>query len=162
MGAPEPLSNATPDVAIAVHVHRVHVALTAERLAKTERRLRERQAESAGVPIGGVRRARHAITADPDRLERQERETAVVLRATRAGVQMELPGLQEQTTDQSDAARDKRLHDEGYSAAVWCYPRDGGGYDEPEDAAAWFGGFDAFEADRAAFDQAETKTRERK
>ncbi|WP_433942360.1 hypothetical protein [Brevundimonas diminuta] len=156
-----PLSNELPDALAAVLVHRVHVALTAEQKAKAARRVAERQAEAAGVPVGGLRRARRMMTADPDRLERQAQEEALILKVTRAAVQVEQPSLFEQTTDQSDEARDQRLHDEGYSAAVWCAPRDGGGYEHEADVAAWSGGYDAFTADLAAFEQSEQNKRER-
>lgn len=159
MAPADRLSNETPAVAIAVHVHRVHVALLAEQKAKADRRLAERHAEAAGVPLGGLRRARRMMTADPERMEQQEREMAVVLQGTRCAVQVEQPSLFEQTTDQSDADRDRRLHDEGYSAAIWCAPRDGGGYADAEDVAAWMAGFDAFGADIAAFKQTESKKR---
>lgn len=156
-----PLSNELPDALAAVLIHRAHVAMTAEQKAKAARRIAERQAETAGVPIGGLRRARRMMTADPDRLEKQAQEEAMILKVTRAAVQVEQPSLFEQTTDQSDTARDQRLHDEGYSAAVWCAPRDGGGYEHEADVMAWRGGFDSFAADLAAFEQSEQNKRER-
>lgn len=157
--APSPLSNALPDAMAAVLIHRVHVAMTAEQKAKAARRVAERQAEALGLPVGGLRRARRMMTADPDRLERQAQEEALVLRVTRAPVQIEQPSLFDATTDQSDEARDRRLHDEGYSAAVWCAPRDGGGYEHAADVAAWNGGYDAFLTDRSAFEQSESERR---
>lgn len=161
-GPKPPLSNSLPDVAVAVHTHRVHLALTAEHKARAERRLRERHAAEAGIPIGGVRRARAMLSADPEKLERQERETAMILTATRAGVQVEQPSLFEATTDQSDEARDQRLRHEGYSAAIWCHPRDGGDYSDKDDRTAWMAGFDQFAADAAAFSATENKKRGRK
>lgn len=158
----EQLSNELPDALAAVLIHRAHVAMTAEQAAKAARRLAERRAEAAGVPLGGLRRARRMMTADPDRMEQQAREEAFVLRATRAAVQVEQPSLFEQTTDQSDDARDKRLHDEGYSAAVWSQPRDGGGYEHDDDMRAWTGGYDAFLADLAAHEAAEHQQRGQK
>lgn len=152
MAPADGLSNELPDAQAAVLIHLAHVAATAEQRAKAARRMAERQAESAGVPIAGLRRARRLVTADPDRMERQERETAMVLRWARAAVQVMQPSLFEMTTDESDVSRDGRLHDEGYSAAIWCGQRDGGGYREPEDRDAWLAGFDAFTADLAAYE----------
>lgn len=160
MTKPAPaLSNELPDALAAVLIHRAHVAMTAEQKAKAARRVAERQAEAAGVPIGGLRRARRVMTADPDRMERQAREEAFVLQVTRAPVQIEQPSLFDATTDQSDEARDKRLRNEGYSAAVWGGARDGGGYEHAEDIAAWNSGFDDFLSDLAAYDQAEKQKR---
>lgn len=159
---PVHLSNELPRDVAAVLIHRAHVAMAAEQRAKAARRLAEQQAERAGVPIGGLRRARRWMTADPKRLEQQAQEDAFILTATRSGVQVEQPTLFEATTDQSDEARDRRLHDEGYSAAVWCQPRDGGGYDDEPDVAAWNGGYDAFSADLAAFEIHEQQQRRAK
>lgn len=162
MTAPaEQLSNELPDSVAAVLIHRVHRALTAEQLARNARRLAEQQAARVGLPIGGLRRARRILTSDPDRMEKQAREEAVILRATRSGVQVEQPTLFDATTDQSEEARDKRLHNEGYSAAIWCADRSAP-YDHADDIAAWLTGFDAFAADLAAYELTEQKTRRAK
>lgn len=159
---PDALSNELPDGVAAVLIHRVHRALTEEQKAKNARRLAEAQAAKAGVPVGGLRRARKILTADPDRLERQAREEAVILRATRSGVQIEQPSLFDSTTDQSDEARDRRLHDEGWSAAIWCVDRSACPYDDAEDVTAWLAGFDGFLAHLATYELTEQKSRRAK
>ncbi len=160
--APDHLSNILPDGVAAVMIHRVHKALTAEQVARNARRLAEKQAERAGVPLGGLRRARRILTADPDRLEQQAREEAVILKATRSGVQIEQPSLFDSTTDQSDEARDRRLYDEGWSAAVWCVDRAACPYTDGDDVNAWLSGFDGFLAHLAAYESTEQKMRRAK
>lgn len=157
--APDAISNVLPDGVAAVLIHRVHRALTEERRAQNARRLAEQQAAKAGVPIGGLRRARRILTADPDRLEKQAREEAVILKATRSGVQVEQPSLFDAVTDQSDEAREQRLHDEGWSAAIWCVDRSSCPYDEADDVNAWLRGFDAFASHLSAYELTEQKTR---
>lgn len=157
--APDHLPNALTVDEAAVLIHRAHLALTAEQAARNARRLAEKRAERAGVPLGGLRRARRILIANPDRLEQQAREEAVILKATRSGVQMEQPSLFDATTDQSDEARDRRLHDEGWSAAIWCVERSACPYDDVDDLNAWLSGFDAFVAHNEAYDALEIHAR---
>lgn len=146
------LSNELPSAVIAVHTHRVHVARAAVQRAKAEMRLREAHAQAAGVPMGGLKRALRMMTADPERLERQERETAMILAATGCAIQVEQPTLFDTTTDESDEVRALRLRAEGYSAGVYDLGLGVCPYDDDADRAAWRSGFDAFAADLAAFE----------
>lgn len=151
------LSNELPSAVIAVHTHRVHVARAAVQRAKAEMRLREAHAQAAGVPMGGLKRALRMISADPERLARQEAETAMILAATGCGVQVEQPTLFDTTTDESDEVRAKRLRAEGYSAGVYDLGLSACPYDDGPDRAAWRAGFDAFAADLAAYELTEKR-----
>lgn len=153
------LSNALPDVAIAVHTHRIVAAKLAEREAKSARRMAERTAVSAGIPVGAVHRVGRNMIADPDRLQRQAEEDALIARGTRAGFQVEQPTLFDATTDVSDAEWIQRVRHEGYGAAVWCLPKSACPYSEGENVTLWCAGYDEFAADEAAFTDIETKKR---
>lgn len=162
MKAPaERLSNALPDVVIAVHTHMVVAAKAAEREAKAARRLAERVAAAAGVPVGAIHRVGRTMVADPKRLQAQMEEDSIIARGTRAGFQVEQPTLFDATTDVSDDEWNAKVRAEGYGAAVWLLPRDACPYQEPENVTLWCAGHDDFAADLAAHRQTQTKKQRR-
>lgn len=156
---PDALSNSLPEIAIAVHTHRVVSAAILERQAVATRRLMERVAASAGVPTKAIRRVGRMMTVDPARLQREAEEDALIARGARAGVQVETPSLFDATTDVSDEEWERRVRDEGYGAAVWCQPAHACPYSEPENAALWRAGHEEFQADLRAFLAAEEERR---
>lgn len=158
-GAPTRLNNALPDVAIAVHTHRIVAAKQTERAAKSARRLAERVATQAGVPVGAVHRVGRNMVGDPAMMQRQMEEDAVIAKGTRAGFQVEQPTLFDATTDVSDAEWERRLQDEGYGAAVWCLPASTCPYTDPENAALWNAGYAQFQADLEAYQNTEQQDR---
>lgn len=158
-GPADRLRNDLPDVAIAVHTHRIVSAKGEERAAMLKRRLAERAAKAAGVPVGAVHRVGRNMIADPLRLQAQMEEDSLIARATCAGFQVEQPTLFEATTDVSDEEWERRVKGEGYEAAVWCRPRSACPYSEAENVSLWLAGYDSFAADRAAYEQTETKKR---
>lgn len=155
------LSNETPDILVAVFMHRRVKAEADLGLAKNAVRLLDAQAVALNLPLAGMKRAAKMMTADPERLERQERETAFVLRALKADVEVEQPSLFESTTDESDADRSVRMRRAGWFAAVLGQPRDGGGHDDEQDLIDWTEGYDGFLAELAAYEALETKQRRR-
>lgn len=153
------LSNALPDVVIAVHTHLIVSAKLVEREAKSARRMAERTAAAAGIPVGGIHRVGRTMIADPERLQKQMEEDSIIARGTRAGFQVEQPTLFDATTDVSDDEWVQKVRYEGYGAAVWCLPRTACPYTDPENIALWCAGYDEFAADLAAHRQTETKKR---
>ena len=93
-------------------------------------------------------------------LERQERETAMVLRAVRADVEIEQPSLFEATTDESDTARSQRIYRAGWFAAVMAQARVCTMADA-DDRHDWTLGYDAFHAALATYELTENKKRRR-
>lgn len=144
----------TLEAETACHAHRIALAVRAEAQARHHRELVEAEAKADGFQLDAWRRALDLIDADPEQIERLERHTSVVLMAVRAGVAVEEPRLFESTTDQSDEARDRRIHDEGYHAAVLDRADDVGNHLSPEDRALWTEGWYAFRLDLTGFEAA--------
>lgn len=153
------LSNSLADVEIAVHTHRIVSAMLLERQAVANRRMMQRIALAAGVPVKAIARVGRNMTVDPRKLQREAEEDALIARGTRAGFQVEAPTLFDATTDVSDEEWDKRLRDEGYGAAVWCQAVSSCPYEEPENAALWRAGHDDFQNDLKAWAALETQKR---
>lgn len=154
------LSNETPDILIAVFMHRRAKAQNSLQDAKNHLRMIDAQAAGLDLPVAGVKRAVKMMSADPEKLERQERETAMVLRAVRADVEIEQPSLFEATTDESDTARSQRLHRAGWFAAVMAQPRTCT-MSDADDRHDWLTGYDAFHAALTDYELTETKKRKR-
>ena len=159
--AREPLRNDLPDDTVAVHTHRIVSAKTEERAAMLKRRLAEGSARAAGIPVGAIHRIARNRTADPQRLQKQMEEDSIIARATCAGLQVDRPTLFDATTDVSDEEWQARVRADGYGAAIWCRPRTACPYTDPENVRLWLAGFDAFAADKAAYELTETKKRGR-
>jgi hypothetical protein len=154
------LSNETPDILIAVFMHRRAKAQNSLQDAKNHLRMIDAQAAGMDLPVAGVKRAIRMIGADPVKLERQERETAMVLRAVRADVEIEQPSLFEATTDESDTARSQRIYRAGWFAAVMAQARVCTMADT-DDQHDWMLGYDAFHAALATYELTENKKRRR-
>lgn len=150
MSAAAELSNETPDILIAAFMHRRIKAVRALKEAKQAVRTLDAQATAMGLPLGGLKGAIGMMTVDPVRMEKQQREIAMVLRSVKADVEIEQPSLFDSTTDESDEDRERRLWRAGWFAAVTDAPRDGGGFTDKIDRGAWMKGFDSFLAEYAA------------
>lgn len=143
----------TPEAILAVHAHRIAIAVEAERVAIEARVQAEATASSDGFPVTVWRRAMDMMSADPDALAALERHTSVLLLAVRAGIQVEEVRVFEATSDQSPEMRDRRIRDEGFYAAVMGREPDGGGYPSPTDQAVWNTGWRGFRRTLEAFER---------
>ena len=145
----------TPEAALAVHAHRIAVAVDAERHAIAARSQAEEAARAEGFPVDVWLRAMDLMNADPDAMAALERHTSVLLLAVRAGIDVEEVRVFEATTDQSAEDRAQRIRDEGFHAAIVGRPADGGGYAKAADRAVWTGGWHDFKQVLAAAEAAE-------
>lgn len=142
----------TLEAETACHAHLIATAIHEEQTARSKREAVEAAAMADGFQLDAWRRALDLMGADPERLERLERHTSVVLMAVRAGMVVEEPRLFETTTDQAPAQRAQRIRDEGYHAAVLGRVEDVTNYHTPEDRALWTEGWHTFRLDLAAFE----------
>lgn len=143
-------SNADHTV-LAVHAHRITMAIDAEARATEHRHQIEAEAAAADFPIKVWRRALGMLRSHPAEVEALERHTGLVLMAVRAGVYEDLVAV-DTITEQSPAERRQRIIDEGYHAAIVGRAADSSGYSKPIDQGAFAEGWHAFRLDLAAFE----------
>lgn len=101
-----------PDPSVAVHMHRLAVAMSAVRDA-------EAAAKEAGHDPADLVRALDLLASTPERVLEREEKLARILIAVRApGVSVEQADVVERIHDESPRARKHRIRQEGYVAAL--------------------------------------------
>lgn len=135
------------EVLTAVHAHLLLRAQSVLRAAADAMRVAEAAAVSDGVSVAAIERALTFSGADPNSMEREERELEAVLVAIGAPVQFDQVQVITRTSDEPADLRVARIERAGYFAAVQGRPKDGGGFTRPPDITAWHAGFARFQAD---------------
>lgn len=101
-----------PDPSVAVHMHRLAVAMAAVRDA-------EAAAKEAGHEPADLVRALDILKMSPERvLEREERLARILIAVRAPGVSVEQADVVERIHDESPRARKHRIRQEGYVAAL--------------------------------------------
>lgn len=154
------LSNRLPRVAVAVHLHRVYRARKETQRAQSALRLAERQATAAGINLRAARTLDEMASRGADWVQQQQNDMFEYAEAIGFGVRAERPASVEVTTDVSEAEHRLEIYAQGYHAGYRDDAREPHYFTEDDDRAAWLEGYDAFAADKAAFEAQEAAARE--